>query len=57
MKIQAAESLTNGILAVNKWSDGTTELTNNIANVTLNQSNVYAYEKGRVDRNNADYSR
>ena len=36
-EIQAAESLTNGILAVNKWSDGTTELTNNIANVTLNQ--------------------
>lgn len=35
-EIQAAESLTNGILAVNKWSDGTTELTNNIANVTLN---------------------
>lgn len=36
-EIQAAESLTNGILAVNKWSDGITELTNNIANVTLNQ--------------------
>lgn len=36
-EIQAAESLTNGILAVNKWSEGITELTNNIANVTLNQ--------------------